>query len=414
MLINSPEWQWIPTNAVKPYPHHARNHKKQALEKVTKSIAHYGQLVPIIVDPNKEIIDGHIVWQAMRKLGSEVIAVVVVNGRSDPEVKALRLALNRIPSDAAWDNDRVREELQELVSLSFDLEFTGFDAIEINHLLEVDLPKLNLIEDGEPIPPPAGAAITANADIWICGHHRIGCGDAQDGSFVEQVVAADQVRMCFVDPPYNRPTQSRAPARGARAVPLGNSVAWLTNSLGVLQRVTADGVIIYACMDWRHAYELLDAGRQCNLRLLDLCVWAKTTAGTGSLYRDQHELICVFGVGRTGQTNTVELSCRGRNRTNLWTYRDLSVLGADRRELPTSHPTAKPLRMIADAMRDATKRGDPVLDTFVGSGSTLMAAELYDLVRHSRILSLPETGNAVANIAQNSQLSLEETLQPSR
>jgi DNA modification methylase len=128
-------------------------------------------------------------------------------------------------------------------------------------------------------------------------------------------------------------------------------------------------------MDWRHVFELLAAGRQCNLDLFNLCVWAKTNAGMGSLYRSQHELICVFKAGASNHINNVELGRHGRNRSNLWTYRGLNSFGADRDELLASHPTVKPVLMIADAIRDVTRRGDPVLDTFMGSGSTVIAAE---------------------------------------
>ncbi len=182
---NSTEWQWIPIKAVKPYARHPRNHNKRGIEKIKKIIAYYGQLVPIIVDPSHVIIDGHAVWQAMNELGSGDIAVVVVAGRSDPEIKALRLALNRIPSDAAWDNERVRQELRELVNLSFDLELTGFDAPEIDHILDVDLQKLNVIDAN--IPAVAKIAVSAAADIWVCCDHRVGCGDARDQTFVDRV-----------------------------------------------------------------------------------------------------------------------------------------------------------------------------------------------------------------------------------
>src|SRR6202021_1089271 len=107
----------------------------------------------------------------------------------------------------------------------------------------------------------------------------------------------------------------------------------------------------------------------------NICVWAKTNAGMGSLYRSQHELISVFKAGNTNHTDNIELGRHGRNRSNLWTYRGLNSFGADRDELLASHPTVKPVLMIADAIRDVTKRGEIVLDTFLGSGSTLMAAE---------------------------------------
>jgi hypothetical protein len=145
----------------------------------------------------------------MRELGRGEIAAVVVANRTDPETKALRLALNRIPTDAAWDNDRLRAELEQLVSLSFDLELKGFDAVEIDHLLEVDVPKLNVTEDGEPIPPPQSPAITDVGDIWTCGRHHIGCGDARDQAFIDKIMGGLRASMCFVDPPYNVPILSQ-------------------------------------------------------------------------------------------------------------------------------------------------------------------------------------------------------------
>ena len=148
-LINSFEWQSFAIGQLKPYPGHARNHNKRQIEKLQKLIRHFGQVMPIIVDRDGVIIDGHAVWRAMQELGSGEIAAVVVANRTDPEIKALRLALNRIPRDTAWDDERLREELEELVSLSFDLDLTGFDAVEIDHLLEVDVAKLNVAEDGE-------------------------------------------------------------------------------------------------------------------------------------------------------------------------------------------------------------------------------------------------------------------------
>ena len=383
-IRNSPQWQWFAIDQIKPYPGHARNHNKRQIEKLKRLIRHFGQVIPVVVDRDNVLVDGHAVWTVMRELGSGEIAAVVVDNRTEPEIKALRLALNRIPTDAAWDNDRLRGELEQLVSLSFDLELTGFDAVEIDHLLEVDVPKLNVVEDGEQIPAPQSPAITAMGDIWICGRHHIGCGDARDQAFIDKNNGGRRVRMCFVDPPYNVPigfvsgkgrVQHRAFVQGIGELTDDQFIAFLADSLAVLQRSASDGDLIYVCMDWRHIYELLAAGRQCGLELFNLCVWAKTNAGLGSLYRSQHELICVFKVGTANHTNNVELGRHGRNRSNLWTYRGLNSFGADRDELLASHPTVKPVLMIADAIRDVTRRGDTVLDTFVGSGSTLIAAE---------------------------------------
>src|SRR6266446_1390555 len=147
-LRNSTDWQSFAIDQIKPYAGHARGHNKQKIEKLKKLIRHFGQVVPIVVDRDGVIIDGHAVWTAMQELGNGEIAAVVAN-RTDPEIKALRLALNRVPQDSAWDNERLRKELEELVNLSFDLELTGFDTVEIDHLLDADVQKLNVVEDDE-------------------------------------------------------------------------------------------------------------------------------------------------------------------------------------------------------------------------------------------------------------------------
>lgn len=384
-LRNSHEWKACAIEAVKPYPGHARNHNKKQLRKLEKLIRRYGQVTPIIVDSNLVIIDGHAVWAVMREIGNTEIAAVVISNRTDPELKALRLALNRIPRDAAWDDEGLRAELEQLVSLSFDLELTGFDAPEIDALLEVDLPKSNVVEDNERIPAPQPPATSVTGDIWMCGRHRIGCGDARNQSFVDRILEGLSASACFIDPPYNVPISGfvsgkgrmrhREFVEGAGELSSEQFIVFLTESLSVLRRSATEGAVMFACIDWRHVFELLLAGRQSELNLINLCVWAKTNAGMGSLYRSQHELICVFKAGHGEHLNNVELGRHGRNRSNLWTYRGLNSFGSGRDELLASHPTVKPVLLIADALRDVTKRGNVVLDTFMGSGSTIIAAE---------------------------------------
>ena len=140
-IRNSNEWLSLPIDTVGPYGRQVRRHDRRKIAKLKKLIGHFGQVAPVIIDANQTIIDGHAVWQAMRELGAGEIAVVTVAGRTDPEIKALRLALNRLPMEAAWDNKELRAEFEESDGLSFDLELTGFDAAEVDHFLEFDLPQ---------------------------------------------------------------------------------------------------------------------------------------------------------------------------------------------------------------------------------------------------------------------------------
>jgi DNA modification methylase len=131
------------------------------------------------------------------------------------------------------------------------------------------------------------------------------------------------------------------------------------------------------CMDWRHMRELLEAAGSVHTELKNICVWDKGSAGMGSLYRSQHELVLVYKQGRRPHRNNVELGRHGRNRTDVWSYPGANSFGRNSEEgnLLALHPTVKPVKIVADAILDCTARGDIVLDAFIGSGTTLIAAE---------------------------------------
>jgi DNA modification methylase len=135
-----------------------------------------------------------------------------------------------------------------------------------------------------------------------------------------------------------------------------------------------EGGLLYCCMDWRHVATLISAAEALRLEFKQLCVWIKSNAGMGTFYRSQHELVCIFKKGAGAHQNHFELGQHGRSRSNVWRYAGVNVFGKDR-ELLGVHPTVKPVAMIADALRDVTRRGEIVLDPFLGSGSTLIAAE---------------------------------------
>jgi hypothetical protein len=153
-------------------------------------------------------------------------------------------------------------------------------------------------------------------------------------------------------------------------------VTFLKKSLGLLARHSENGSVHFICMDWRHMGELLAAGNQVYNTLLNLCVWAKDTGGMGSFYRSQHELVFVFRNGNASHRNNIQLGKFGRNRTNVWKYPGASTFSrqGDEGNLLAMHPTVKPVAMVADAILDCSAPGDVVLDTFLGSGTTLMAA----------------------------------------
>ena len=150
---------------------------------------------------------------------------------------------------------------------------------------------------------------------------------------------------------------------------------FLETTFKLLTAFSANGSIHFICMDWRHMREVLEAAETQYSELKNLCVWSKSNAGMGSLYRSQHELVFVFKNGTKPHINNVELGRFGRNRTNIWNYAGASSFGSNRDAELSMHPTVKPLSMVADAILDCSKRGGIVLDAFAGSGTTLIAAE---------------------------------------
>ena len=152
-------------------------------------------------------------------------------------------------------------------------------------------------------------------------------------------------------------------------------VEFLKQSLAAVAAVSRDGAVHFVCMDWRHLGELLEAGGAVYDEMLNLAVWAKTNAGQGSFYRSAHELIGVYRVGKAAHLNNIELGRHGRSRSNVWHYAGVNTFRAGRLDELQCHPTVKPVALVADAIKDCTRRGDIVLDTFCGSGTTILAAE---------------------------------------
>ena len=379
---NSLVIQKVAIEQLKPAIAPVRHHPKKEREKLRLSLEVFGAVRPPLVTSDLKIVDGELVWETLRDMGAVTIDVIVMGEELSPiELKALRTALNRIPLDARWNEQSLHTVLEEMVEVDFDLVLTGFDAPEIDTYLNLDLPDSNVEENGQDVPALQDQAITVPGDIWHLGDHRIGCGSALDVAFVHSVLGQAKADVCFVDPPYNIPVDGfisgkgknrhREFVQGTGELSADAYQEFLRASLAVLKGSCSGAALIYACIDWRHIKELTIAGNLCDMPLHNICVWTKTNGGMGGVYRNQHELIAVFQAGPDTPLNNVELGRYGRNRTNVWTYPGMSSFGKDREALLGLHPTVKPLRLIADALRDVTKRGH----TFLGSGSTLMAAQ---------------------------------------
>jgi len=237
--------------------------------------------------------------------------------------------------------------------------------------------------------PQSGARpqVTQANDLWVLDRHRVLCSDARNVAAYSTLMQDRHAAAVFSDPPYNDPIDGYVTGFGkihhaefpvaSGEMSVADFTTFLTAVLTLLARYSTDGALQFICMDWRHMPELLAAAKQAYTEFKNLCVWVKDVAGQGSLYRSQHELIFVFKSGKRPHRNNIQLGQFGRYRTNVWHYRRVNCLGrtTDESNLKDLHPTIKPVEIVADAILDCTARGDVVLDPFLGSGTTVIAAE---------------------------------------
>ena len=297
------------------------------------------------------------------------------------------LADNKLTLNAGWDQEMLAIELQGLIDLDFDISVTGFSLAEIDLVLEgAEGSRVDGSEEPEDvIPNLSEVAVTRRGDIWQLGRHRLICGDARLVADYQTLLSGEAVDLIFTDPPYNVPIAGHVSglgrikhqdfAMGVGEMSEDGFIAFLEKTLGAAASCCRDGAITFICMDWRHMGELLVAGKSVFSELKNLCVWNKTNGGMGTFYRSKHELILVFKVGTAPHTNSFGLGDTGRYRTNVWDYPGISSISASRSDELAMHPTVKPVALVADAIKDCSKRGDIILDAFGGSGTTLMAAE---------------------------------------
>ena len=292
------------------------------------------------------------------------------------------------------------KEIEFLQDEGIDLATTGFEIAEIEMIFDAVTSNTCSPATDDILPNLApGNVVSKPGDLWILGDHRLFCGDARRLESFQILLSNEIAQLVFVDPPYNVKIRGHVSGNGrvkhrefAQASGEKTSAQFqkfLEESLGLLAEHSVDGSIHFVCSDWRHLDEMLAAGRRTYRELKNLVVWNKTNAGMGSFYRSQHELIFVWKNGRGKHINNVELGRHGRNRTNVWTYSGANAFSPDRLDDLAMHPTVKPVAMVADAVRDCSRRGDIVLDSFGGSGTTLIACERTH--RKARLIEIDRT-----------------------
>lgn len=370
-----------PTGSLVPDPRNARTHPKRQIAQLVASIEEFGFTNPILASPDGKVIAGHGRLLAAKQKGLAEVPVIELVGLTEPQIRALRIADNKIALNAGWDIEILKLELADLSlpEIDIDLGLTGFSSGEIDVIVNAKVDP-----DDELIPAIPTEPRAQLGDIWQVGKHRIGCGDGRDVAFLHAIIGdGAAIDAAFLDPPYNVKINGHANAKGRHrefAMASGEMSTsafrtFLSETLGACAAVSRPGAVHFVCMDWRHMDDVSAAATPIYDELLNICVWNKSNAGMGSLYRSKHEMVYVYRVPGAPHYNAVELGKHGRNRTNVWDYASVNSLQGSRRDDLEMHPTVKPVAMVADAICDVTRQGDFVLDIFLGSGTSLIAAE---------------------------------------
>lgn len=372
-------------------PKNPRQHTDKQLHQIAKSIQAFRFNVPILVNAELRVIAGHGRLAAAKLLGLAEVPTITLEHLTPAQARAFMIADNRLTENSVWDDRLLAEQLKELseLDLDFSLEATGFEMGEIDVMIEglASWPDAGADPADELPDVPAAVQVTRLGDLWILDRHRVLCGDARDPALYATLMGSRKAAMSFIDPPYNVPVDGHASGLGAvhhqdfvmasGEMSEAEFTEFLTQACTHLARNTTDDAIHFVCMDWRHMGELLAAGRRAFTELKNLCVWAKDNAGMGSFYRSQHELVFVYESGKGAHRNNVQLGQFGRYRSNVWNYPGANSFSRSGEEgnLLHLHPTVKPVALVADAVMDCTARGDIVLDSFLGSGTSVIACE---------------------------------------
>ena len=376
--------EYVRLELLQGYQNNPRKHPKRQIRILKQLIAQFGFVVPILVDAENLIISGDARLLAARELGTREVPIIKVTHLTKAQVRAFRIADNRIAELGEWDREVLAHEFRCLLEIEHAIDFTGFEAPEIDHVITTQIaPSATGPEDH--LPETDDRPVTCPGDVWRLEEHRLACGDARDPSAYEAVLGSRKAQVVFTDPPYNIRIDGNVCGSGAirhrEFVMASGEMSpeeyreFLRDTASNLIAFSRDGSVHYLCIDWRHLYDLEAVCREYYSDHLNTCVWVKSNGGMGPLYRSQQEFVLVLKNGTAQHINNVQLGRFKRNRTNVWHYEGVNTPTPARRAELEMHPTVKPVALVADAILDCSKRGGIVLDPFLGSGTTIIAAE---------------------------------------
>lgn len=382
------EIRYLTLDQVQIGPIKLRRHTRRQIDKLCRNISKFGFLVPVLVDANGVLICGHGRIEAAGKLGLARVPTICAAHLTPEEARAFAIAENRLSELSNWDRDVLTSELGFLVSLDLDCEMdvTGFEMPEIEVILAAGEDQaLEDDADDDPVPPGA-RPVTRLGDVWIStdGNTTIVCGDSRSEDTYDLLLGADRADLIVTDPPYNCAINGFASGNGkaqrrefheaSGEMSSAEFGQFLSDILRLYAKFAKDGSLHYVFMDWRNIDILIGVGRDVYQAFVNLGVWRKTTGGMGGLYRSSHELCAIFKKGDAPHINNVQLGRFGRNRSNVWTHQGANTFRKGRDADLAAHPTVKPVELVKDIIKDASHLNGLVLDAFLGSGTTLLAA----------------------------------------
>ena len=338
--------------------------------------------LPLLVGPDNVILWGEHIHAAALAEGIDELPIVRVANKGPAARRALSVAYTRLGELGSWEREQLGTLMLEFEAEipNFDLGDLGFEVTEIDLAIEAAGAQEEVPEG----PLPEGPAVSMVGDMWYLAKHRLLVGDATDPAIHEKLMGGASVHAVFTDPPFGCKIDGFVAGTGRhREFVMASGemsekelFCFFKAFLVAMKGHLVGGAAIYLVIDWRSLHLLLEAASPIYGKLINLAVWVKDRAGMGSFLRSQHELILIFKMPGK-MRNNVELGKNGRHRSNIWCYPSAKTAstGSDEGNMLASHPTPKSVRMLADAILDTTRRGDIVLDPFLGSGTTLIAAE---------------------------------------
>ena len=355
-------------SSIKPYENNPRKLSETAIEKVAMSLKEYGFRQPIVVDKDRVIVAGHTRFRASKKLGLKQVPVSIIDNLTEEQINAYRIADNRTAEESEWDNELLKMEIKELEAKDFKLDLLGFNDDQLNDILFEE--KQGLTDEDE-VPETPEEPISKLGDIWKLGKHKLICGDSTKLNTYEKLCKETKVDLYLTDPPYNVSYEGKTKDK----LTIQNDKQTDDEFIQFLSQafVSADSVLKMggAFYIWHSDSEGLNFRLACieaKWKLRQTLIWSKNSMVMGRQdYHWQHEP-CLYG-WKEGSSHSWYSD---RKQTTIIKY--------DRPTKSKLHPTMKPVGLMEYLVKNSSKQEDIILDSFLGSGSTLMACEKLDRI----------------------------------